>query len=337
MDGKNCSDKTGIVKINGYKFFELKNLLKKKVQNKQNIILCFPAIKTESVKVLSNEIKMAKRLQNIGFLDIIAVAYDGEKDDPIPKMARRIGVTLVMTREVGTKDMNKGVLGTKGKGTNMRKFSYFAIKNLFKGKLKNNLVGFLDADISEKAFGEHYILGLFGPLISKPSKIRLVKLVYRRPKGFGRVNKLLCHPLMSVIDHPKLKVLQFIPYITSGEVAMDGKLIAELKFSTGYSAEVYTLMQFVLDKRFGSSKLELTNVGFFDHKHQRFDDLRFMSFSILRVFFRTLKEYKLLSFKNGTAISNTFRSSGVSPPGYQIQHTYKKLDNKTYRPLKEMI
>jgi len=56
---------------------------------------------------------------------------------------------------------------------------------------------------------------------------------------------------MSVIDNPRLKALQFIPYITSGEVAMDGKLLTQIKFSTGYSMEVYTLMQFVLDKRFG--------------------------------------------------------------------------------------
>jgi len=137
MDGKNSSNKAHAVKINGYKFFKLEALLKKKTKNKQNIILCFPAVKTENAKVLLNEITVAKKLLKKGFLDIVAIAYDGKKDDPIPKMAAKEGISVVLTRDIKTKDMTGGILGTRGKGTNMRKFAHFAINNFFKGRLQN--------------------------------------------------------------------------------------------------------------------------------------------------------------------------------------------------------
>lgn len=325
------------IRLHGYKKFRLKDLLEKKAKNKQNIILCFPAIKRENSKVLSYELEIAGSLLKKGFLDVVAVAYDGDENDSIAKAAEKAGALVVFTRTIGLPDMKKGASGTRGKGTNMRKFAYFAVKNLFKGNLKNNLVGFLDADISPKAFGSHYILGLFGPLVSNPSKTRLVKLVYRRPKGFGRVNKILCHPLVSVFSHPRIEALQSIPYITSGEVAMDGELLSKLKFTGNYGVEVYTLLQFVLEERLGPSKLELTNVGFFDHKHQTLNNLRLMSFGILRIFLRTLQEYGLLSFGKGTSISNVYKNAGVSPPGYKIRYIKKKLDEKIYKPLKEII
>lgn len=325
------------IHIHNYKNFRLKSLIRKKIQNQQNIILCFPVIKKESTKVILSEIRIASSLQKRGFLDVVAVAYDGDKNDPIPLKAQEAGATVVLTRGIELRDMEKGAPNTKGKGTNMRKFAYFAIKNLFKRNPKNNLIGFLDGDISPSVFGERYILGLFGPLVYNSKKTKLVKLVYRRPEGYGRVNKILCHPLVSVIHHPRIQILQSIPYITSGEVAMDGELLKELKFCEGYGMEVYTLMQFVLDKRFGPRKLELTNVGFFDHKHHTVDKLKLMSFSILRIFLRALKEYKILSLNKGAFISDTYKNAGVSPPGYKIHYTKKKLDEKIYRPLSEVI
>ena len=69
--------------------------------------------------------------------------------------------------------------------------------------LTGDVVCFLDADSEE--FGEHYVLGLVGPL-ARGERTRFVKGFYRRPwrttqavepEGGGRVTELLARPLLA--------------------------------------------------------------------------------------------------------------------------------------------
>jgi len=63
-------------------------------------------------------------------------------------------------------------------------------------------------------------------LINNP-QVKFTKLVYRRKKGFGRVNEILAQPIVSLFKNYRLSFLSSIPYLLSGEVAFRGDFILE--------------------------------------------------------------------------------------------------------------
>jgi glucosyl-3-phosphoglycerate synthase len=110
--------------------------------------------------------------------------------------------------------------------------------------LTGDVVCYLDADSEE--FGEHFALGLVGPLLRDP-RIQFVKGFYRRPlrtagstqpSGGGRVTELLARPLLNRFYPDLAGVLQPL----AGEIAARRDLLERLPFACGYSVDVALLL-----------------------------------------------------------------------------------------------
>jgi glucosyl-3-phosphoglycerate synthase len=112
--------------------------------------------------------------------------------------------------------------------------------------LRGDVVCFLDADSREA--GDHFALGLVGPLLTDPS-LAFVKGFYRRPldmggeaiplpEGGGRVTELTARPLLN----------RFFPELAgfvqplAGEIAARRDLLERLPFATGYAVEIVMLI-----------------------------------------------------------------------------------------------
>lgn len=315
---------------------DFKKLINQKKKNNLNIILCFPCLEGENIRVLSNELKISQKACQNGLLDKVCLIFSGPSNSSIVKMAKNLGTEVVLSSEVSVPDMSKTASSDKGKGADMRRFLYFAYHHFFKTPLKKNIVGFIDADIKPNAFGLHYLIGLFGPFINN-SQVKFTKLVYRRKKGFGRVNEILAQPIVSLFKNYRLSFLSSIPYLLSGEVAFRGDFILEKKFIQRYGIEIYILLQTVLDKNFKSSYFALSNVGFMDHKHQSLSNLRSMSFGILKIWLKALEDYKLINFSKKIKLSEILNYALIENKNNQISYYQKDLSEKIYQPLIKVI
>ncbi|HEX2087192.1 MAG TPA: glucosyl-3-phosphoglycerate synthase [Solirubrobacteraceae bacterium] len=110
--------------------------------------------------------------------------------------------------------------------------------------LTGDVVCYLDADT--EGFGEHFALGLVGP-VACGDEVQFVKGFYRRPwrsggtvqpNGGGRVTELLARPLLG----------RFFPELAgfhqplAGEIAARRDLLESLPFATGYAVDVALLI-----------------------------------------------------------------------------------------------
>ncbi len=100
----------------------------------------------------------------------------------------------------------------QGKGADMRRFAHHILKNLPENELKKTYIAFIDGDILPQFYGSYFAAGIFLPFI-KHNKTLFSKIVYARPPGYGRVNKLLTQPCFQYLKILNLyvKSLTFSP------------------------------------------------------------------------------------------------------------------------------
>ena len=147
--------------------------------------------------------------------------------------------------------------------------------------LSGDVVCFLDADSEQ--FGEHFALGLVGPLLLDDA-IRFVKGFYRRPlrvgdaqmpEGGGRVTELAARPLLNRF-YPDLRcVLQPL----AGEVAGRRDLLRRLPFATGYAVE--TAMLIDVWREAGLDAIAQVDLDVRQNRHQALADLAPMAAAVL--------------------------------------------------------
>ena len=147
--------------------------------------------------------------------------------------------------------------------------------------LTGDVVCFLDADSEQ--FGEHFALGLLGPLLLDDT-VGFVKGFYRRPlrvgdaqlpEGGGRVTELMARPLLERF-YPALRCVR---QPLAGEVAGRRDLLWRLPFATGYAVE--TAMLIDVWREAGLEAIAQVDLDVRQNRHQPLADLAPMAAAVL--------------------------------------------------------
>jgi glucosyl-3-phosphoglycerate synthase len=155
---------------------------------------------------------------------------------------------------------------------------------------RGDIVMFADADTRD--FGEHFIYGTLGPLLTRPD-IQFTKAAYRRPftqrehsvvDGGGRVTELMAKPLLNLF-RPELT--GFVQPL-AGEFAAYRELFCSIPFITGYGVELGLLIDVLATA--GLPAMAQVDLGSRQNRHQALWDLTRMSSAVLRAMARRLPE-----------------------------------------------
>ncbi len=151
---------------------------------------------------------------------------------------------------------------------------------------RGDIVLFADSDTRD--FGEHFIYGTLGPLLTVPG-MQFSKAAYRRPfhaegqsvaDGGGRVTELTAKPLLNFF-YPALT--GFVQPL-AGEFAVHRELLCNIPFLTGYGVEVGILIDVFTEA--GLPAMAQVDLGSRQNRHQPLWDLTRMSSTVLRALAR---------------------------------------------------
>ncbi len=227
-----------------------------------------------------------------GLVDEVVVIDSGSVDQTA-KVATDAGAT------VHHRDDILPELGSyTGKGEVLWKALYVAA---------GDILVYMDADLTE--FGEHYVTGLLGPLLTD-SSVLMVKAFYDRPlldvaaAGGGRVTELMARPLLGALRPELGGIVQPL----AGEYAARRSLLETLPFAAGYGVETGLLLDTVAGR--GLDAVAQVDLGQRTHGHQNTAALGRMAATILHtVLRRTAPELPLWS-----TLTQFHRIDGAASP-----------------------
>jgi glucosyl-3-phosphoglycerate synthase len=241
--------------------FPLERLLAAKTES---IALVLPA--REVAATIGEVAAHAARLRDAGLLDEVLVVDAGSRDGSA-QIAAQAGVRVVQEDELSAE------FGpARGKGDAM----WRALR-----VLDSEIVAFADTDTEE--LGEHFLMGLLGPLVCD-SSVHFVKGFFRRPfrtegtlmaHGGGRVTELMARPLLN-LHAPELAVFD---QPLAGETAGRRKLLEQIPFSAGYGVEIAMLID--AWRAVGLDGLAQVDLGVRQNRHQSLRELSAMSYAVL--------------------------------------------------------
>jgi glucosyl-3-phosphoglycerate synthase len=154
---------------------------------------------------------------------------------------------------------------------------------------RGDIVMFADTDSTD--FGEHFVYGTLGPLLTDP-EIQFSKAAFRRPfssdgesvaDGGGRVTELMAKPLLNFF-YPELT--GFVQPL-AGEFAAHRELLGSIPFATGYGVEI-AMMADVLNEA-GLPAMAQVDLETRQNRHQPLFDLTRMSSAVLRALGRRVQ------------------------------------------------
>jgi glucosyl-3-phosphoglycerate synthase len=143
---------------------------------------------------------------------------------------------------------------------------------------RGDLIAWCDADIRD--FAPHFVVGLVGPLLTRP-EISFVKGFYDRPvegspHGGGRVTELMARPLIaSLFPH-----LSSIVQPLSGEYAGRRSLLERLPFVQGYGVDLGLLID--IAEREGTGSIAQVDLGLRKHRNRSLEDLGPQALAVLQ-------------------------------------------------------
>jgi glucosyl-3-phosphoglycerate synthase len=231
------------------------------------VSVCLPARNEESTVGAIVATIRRDLVDAVPLVDEILVVDDGSSD-ATARVAADAGARVVPASAV----LPELCCGS-GKGEVMWKSLYAST---------GDLVCWLDADL--RNFEAHFVTGLLGPLLMRPS-VGFVKGFYRRPlgddpNGGGRVTELMARPLIST----------FFPHLTGvvqplgGEYAGRRRMLEQVPFVEGWGVEIGLLVDVV--ERFGSAALAQVNLGVREHRNRSLTDLAPTAMAILQIALR---------------------------------------------------
>jgi hypothetical protein len=215
-----------------------------------------------------------------------------------------------------------------GKGADMRRALYHINSAWKKGApLSDIVVVFLDADVTPKYFGAHFVLALSGAVLAGQDFARAS--FWRK---MGRIKKFVAQPLFSAIDHPGLRPLADFHYPLSGEVAGTLEFFNGMRFWQRYGVET----GIDIDTCMGPYRVADVNLGLYDHEHHGELDIQKMAFGIIRTYLIQMLDHGIIQLADGAEISDTFRVSFIDEEGRRQKCEFE-LDEKKYAPLRDIL
>ncbi len=212
--------------------------------------------------------KIHQLADRTGLVDEIVVIDSGSVDATVA-VARAAGATVLHCADI------LPLVGTRpGKGEVLWKAL---------AATTGDVIVYVDADLT--GFGEHYLTGLLGPILTDPS-VLMVKAFYDRPlldvaaAGGGRVTELMARPLFNALLPHLAGVVQPL----AGEYAARRTLLEDLPFAAGYGVETGLLIDAVA--RHGLDAVAQVDLGQRTHGHQDTAALGRMAATILRTALR---------------------------------------------------
>jgi len=256
-------------------FDDLQRLLALKKRRGVTISLGLPALNEEDTIGPIITTLRAALMDRVPLLDEIVVIDSGSADRTV-EIARALGIPVTLHPEVLPQYGSH-----RGKGEALWKSLYV---------LRGDLVVWADTDI--RNMHPKFIYGVIGPLLASP-RLVYVKGYYRRPlqigdhtyeTGGGRVTELVARPLLNLF-FPELS--GFIQPL-AGEYAGWRTALEQLPFFTGYGVETGLLIDCL--ERFGLDAMGQVDLERRIHRNQALEALSKMSFAIIQIALRRLRD-----------------------------------------------
>jgi glucosyl-3-phosphoglycerate synthase len=196
---------------------------------------------------------------------------------------------------------------------------------------RGDLVMFADGDTRD--FGEQFVYGTLGPLLTLPD-LRFCKAAFRRPyaageqsvaDGGGRVTELMAKPLLNRF-RPELA--GFVQPL-AGEFAGYRDMLSAIPFLTGYGVEMGLLIDVLA--QVGLPAMAQADLGSRQNRHQPLFDLTLMSSAVLGALTRRLPGLAAPDFGG----PETYRHAVATQDGLRLDEHLNGLVERP--PLAEVL
>jgi glucosyl-3-phosphoglycerate synthase len=228
------------------------------------VSVCLPA--RDEAATIGPIIEAIRRdlVEAVGLVDEVLVV-DDRSSDATQQVARDAGARVVSADEV---------LPELGPGSGKGEALYKSV-----AAATGDLIAWCDADIRD--FAPHFVVGLVGPLLTRP-EVSFVKGFYDRPvegeaHGGGRVTELMARPLLNLFWPDLAGLVQPL----SGEYAGRRTVLEQIPFFTGYGVEIGLLIDILALA--GGDAIAQVDVGRRVHRNQELHDLSRMAYAIASV------------------------------------------------------
>jgi glucosyl-3-phosphoglycerate synthase len=225
--------------------------------------VCLPA--RDEAATIGPIIEAIRRdlVEAVGLVDEVLVV-DDRSSDATQQVARDAGARVVSADEV---------LPELGPGSGKGEALYKSV-----AAATGDLIAWCDADIRD--FAPHFVVGLVGPLLTRP-EVSFVKGFYDRPvegeaHGGGRVTELMARPAIAALFPHLSSIVQPL----SGEYAGRRTLLERLPFVQGYGVDLGLLVD-IADLE-GPEAIAQVDLGLRRHRNRPLHQLGPQALAVLQ-------------------------------------------------------
>lgn len=246
--------------------FDVGELVDLKRRQDHVVSVCLPARDEEATVGAIVEVVRRTLVDAAGLVDEVLVVDDGSRDR-----------TAVVAAEAGARVVTVGdVLPELGAGAGKGEALWTSV-----AAAQGDLIVWCDADIVD--FGARFVVGLVGPLLTRPD-IGFVKGFYDRPvegqDGGGRVTELMARPVIAALFPHLASIVQPL----AGEYAGRRSLLERLPFVQGYGVDLALLVDVAALE--GTEAMVQVDLGTRRHRNRPLDELGPQALAVLQAALR---------------------------------------------------